>query len=304
MEDRLHTTEAPHGETVHLPASTHWPIVLAFGCTMGVAGLVTNIWITGFGILLALFGCVGWFRDVLPQESHEDIPVVVQPVEIASTRRSVERLHIHPEHRAHLPIETYPILSGIKGGIAGGIAMIFPAILYGLIAHHSIWYPVNLLGGAGATPRQITEAQLASFQWDWFLTAIVIQAVVSILVGLLYGAMMPMLPRHPVLLGGILAPFLWTGLIHASMGIINPALDAHISWPWFLVSQLTYGIVAGFVVARESKIRTDRGVTFIARMGIEAPGLMESRPDAGPPAMGHHEFDPKGKQPPRDRGNH
>ena len=244
-------TEAPHGETVHMPAPSHWPIVLAFGCTCAAGGLVTNMWISVFGGVMVLFGCVGWFRDVLPQEAHEDIPVMVQPVTITSTRRSVERLQIHPEHRTHLPVETYPIISGLKGGIAGGVAMIFPAILYGLIAHHSIWYPVNLLGGAGATPRQITDAQIASFHWDWFLIAIVIQAIVSILVGLLYGAMLPMLPRRPVLLGGIIAPLLWTGLIHASMGIINPALDAHISWPWFLVSQLTYGFVAGLVVARE-----------------------------------------------------
>lgn len=257
--------------------------MLAFGCTMGVTGLVTNLWITLFGAVLALFGCIGWFRDVLPHEAHEDIPVIVQPVEIASTRRSVQRLLILPEHRAHLPVETYPVVSGLKGGIAGGIAMVFPAILYGLIAHHSIWYPVNLLGGAGATPRQITEAQIASFHWDWFLIAIVIQTIVCLLVGLLYGAMLPMLPRHPVILGGIIAPFLWTGLIHASMGIINPALDAHISWPWFLVSQLTYGIVAGLVVARESRIRTGAGLPFFARMGIEAAGLMESNPHAGPP---------------------
>jgi len=36
--------------------------------------------------------------------------------------------------------------SGIKGGIAGGIAMVIPALIYGLIAEHSIWYPVNLFG--------------------------------------------------------------------------------------------------------------------------------------------------------------
>jgi hypothetical protein len=250
---------------------------------MAVAGLVTTYWISAFGGVLIIAGCIGWFRQVLPHEAHEDLPVVVQPITVETTRRSVERLEIGPEHRVHLPVETYPVLSGIKGGIAGGIAMIFPAIIYGLIAHHSLWYPVNLLGGAGATPRQITEAQIASFHWEWFLVAIVIQTVVCILVGLLYGAMLPMLPRHPVLLGGIVAPFLWTGLIHASMGIINPALDAHISWPWFLVSQLTFGVVAGLVVARQSRVRTARGLPFIARMGIEAPGLMESTLNAGPP---------------------
>ena len=61
----------------------------------------------------------------------------------------VDRIRLSPRHRARLPVETYPVISGIKGGIAGGIAMIGPALLYGLIAQHSIWYPVNLLGGAG-----------------------------------------------------------------------------------------------------------------------------------------------------------
>jgi hypothetical protein len=291
MTETQHKAGPAHSETVHLPAPTSWPIILAFGCMMAAAGLVTTLWISAFGGVLVVAGCVGWFRQVLPHEAHEDIPVVVQPITIETTRRTVERLEIGPEHRAHLPVETYPVTSGIKGGIAGGIAMIFPAIIYGLIAHHSLWYPVNLLGGAGATPRQITDAQIAAFHWEWVLIAVVIQAVVSLLVGLLYGAMLPMLPRHPVILGGILAPFLWTGLIHASMGIINPALDAHISWPWFLVSQLTFGVVAGLVVARESRIRTGSGLPFIARMGIEAPGLMESHPHAGPPL-------------PRDREKH
>jgi hypothetical protein len=95
--------------------------------------------------------------------------------------------------------------------------------------------------------------------------------------------MLPMLPRQPVLLGGIVAPLLWTGLLHSAMGVINPALDARIQWGWFVVSQVTFGIVAGLVVAREGRIRTDSGLPFFARMGIEAPGLMESHPDAGPP---------------------
>ena len=43
----------------------------------------------------------------------------------------------------------FTFASGIKGGIAGGIAMVIPAELYGIIRFHSIWYVVNLLGGAG-----------------------------------------------------------------------------------------------------------------------------------------------------------
>jgi hypothetical protein len=278
-----HKTGPPHGETLHLPAPTHWPIMLAFGCMLGFAGLVTSLWVTVCGVVFALAGCIGWFRQVLPHEVHEAVPVVVQPVVIATTRRLVERLKVAPETRALLPVETYPILSGIKGGIAGGIAMMIPALLYGLIAQHSIWYPVNLLGGAGAMQHEITTAQIAAFHWSWLLVAVVIHSVTCLLVGLLYAAMLPMLPRRPVVLGGVVAPLLWTGLLHSTMGVINPALDERIQWGWFVVSQVTFGIVAGLVVAREGRIRTTGRIPFFARMGIEAPGLMESNPLAGPP---------------------
>lgn len=282
-----------HGETIHLPAPTSWPIILAFGCTMAAAGLVTTLSISLFGAVLMIAGCIGWFRQVLPHEAHEDVPVVAQPITIATTRRVVQRVEITPEHRAHLPVETYPVITGLKGGIAGGIAMIFPALLYGLIVQHSLWYTVNLLGGAGVGPSQhITTAELLTFHWSWFVVAIVIQTITCCLVGLLYGAMLPMLPRHPILLGGVLAPLLWTGLLHASMGIINPELDVRIRWGWFVVSQVVFGLVAGLVVAREARIRTSRGLPFFARMGIEAPGLIESNPHAGPPALKHHSFDP------------
>ena len=268
---------------IALPAPTAWPIVLALGCTLAAAGLVTDAGISILGGAFMLAGCLGWFRQVLPHEQYEELPVLDLPVTIASSRALVERIRLGPEHRAHLPIEIYPISSGIKGGIAGGFAMIVPALLYGLIAQHSIWYPVNLLGGAGVAHwTNPTTAEIAAFHWQGLLVAIVIQSVTCLLVGLLYGAMLPMLPRHPVLLGGILAPVLWTGILHSFMGIINPALDQRIQWAWFLVSQITYGLTAGFVVARQERIATGQSMPFAERMGIEAAGLIDSRPEAGP----------------------
>jgi hypothetical protein len=278
-----HEREHAAGASIHLPAPTAWPIVLAFGCTLAAAGLVTNMGISVLGGVLMLAGSIGWFRQVLPHEKHEEVPIAEQTVTITSARALVERIRLSSEHRARLPIETYPIISGIKGGIAGGIAMILPALLYGLIAQHSIWYPVNLLGGAGVAHwRNPTTAEIAAFHWQGLLVAILIHSVTCLLVGLLYGAMLPMLPRHPVLLGGILAPVLWTGVLHSFMGIINPALDQRIAWGWFLVSQVTYGVVAGIVVARQERVPTGQSLPWAARLGIEAPGLMESRPDVGP----------------------
>lgn len=281
MAELQHDSQ-PTGATIDLPAPTAWPIVLAFGCTLAAAGLVTAPGISVLGGVLMLAGCIGWFRQVLPHEQHGEVPVIDQPVTIASSRLLVERIRLSPEHRAHLPLETYPVSSGIKGGIAGGFAMIVPALIYGLVAQHSIWYPVNLLGGAGVAHwRNPSTAEIAAFHWQGLLVAIVIHSVTCVLVGLLYGAMLPILPRRPVLLGGVLAPVLWTGILNSFMGIINPALDARIQWGWFLVSQVTYGVTAGLVVARQGRIRASQSMPFAARFGFEAAGLMESRPDVG-----------------------
>lgn len=261
-------------ESIHLPSPTAWPIIMAFGVTLTFAGLVTNAGVSMLGAVLALAGAVGWFRQVLPHEAHEDVPVVIEEVVIETARSEVEHVVIDEHHREHFPVETYPILSGLKGGIAGGIAMIPPALLYGYLSHHSIWWPVNLLGGAGvANWRNPSVADIAQFHWAGLLVATAIQIVVSLLVGLLYGAMLPMLPRHPIVLGGILAPVLWTGVIHATLNIVNPVLDSNIAWGWFLVSQVTFGLVAGWVVSRQEKKLTEQSVPFVLRMGIEASGL-------------------------------
>lgn len=269
---------------IQLPAPTVWPIVLALGCTLAAASLVTDVGIGMLGAVLMLAGSVGWFRQVLPHEQHEEVPVVDLPVTIATSRALVERIRLSPEHRAHLPLETYPVASGLKGGIAGGFAMIVPALIYGQLAYHSIWYPINLLGGAGVAHwRNPSTADIAAFHWQGLLVAIAIHSVTSVLVGLLYGAMLPMVPRRPVLLGGILAPVLWTGILHSFMVIINPALNQRIQWGWFLISQVTYGLTAGLVVARQERIRTGQSIPFAERMGIEATGLMDSPPDTASP---------------------
>lgn len=265
-------------QVVHLPASTAWPVVLALGLMLVFASLVTNPGIAVLGVTLALFGGIGWFRQVLPHEHHEEIAVQVETIPIVTARPRIARIQIDETHRARLPLETYSVMSGVKGGIAGGIAMIVPAIIYGLISHHSIWYPINLLGGAGIPNWQYASAaDLSAFNWTALLVATAIHGVTSILVGLLYGAMLPMLPRHPVVLGGVIAPLLWTGLLHSILGIINPFFAARINWAWFLASQFAFGIVAGLVVARQGRVRTAQYLSFAQRIGLETPGLMHER---------------------------
>ena len=266
--------------SIHLPAPTGWPLLLAFGVTLAFAGLVTNTAVSVCGAIFILFGCRGWFLQVLPKESVEAIRLSPRAARALTARRRVEHIAIDATSRARFPLETYPVTAGLKGGIAGGIAMILPALLYGFVAQHSIWYPVNLLGGAGVAHwRNPSTADIAAFHWQGLLVASIIHIVTSLLVGLLYGAMLPMWPRRPVLLGGIVAPLLWTGLLHSSMGLINPALQQRIAWGWFAVSQFAFGVVAGLVVVREERILIAQPAPLIARLGIEAPGLMRSHND-------------------------
>jgi hypothetical protein len=278
-----HTAGPEHGESIHLPAGTSWPIVLAFGCTLLLGGILLGVYISLLGAVLVVFGCVGWFRQLFPHEHAEHIPVVVQPIQIETVRKKVDR-YVLPGNLpadSELPAST-PIMAGLKGGIAGGIAMVVPALIYGVVAHHSIWYAINLLGGAGLTGMgSLSTASLDAFHPMTFLIAIVIHVITSLLVGLLYGALLPMLPRHPIVLGGILAPVLWTGLLHSSLGLINPTFDARISWPWFVVSQIAFGLVAGWIVSRDESYRRVQKLPFAMRAGLEIPGIMHGNEKNG-----------------------
>jgi hypothetical protein len=100
---------------------------------------------------------------------------------------------------------------------------------------------------------------------------------VSILVGLLYGAMLPMFPRRPIVLGGLIGPVLWSGLLYTILDLLNPLLASHIDWVWFMASQVAFGIVAGLVVVRQASFPTRENVSFVIRAGVEAPGTMAPR---------------------------
>jgi|SRR5580692_5700459 hypothetical protein len=269
--------EASQPGTVRLPAPTSWPIVLAFGVTLLFAGLVTSISVSLLGTVLVIAGCVGWFRDILPNEKHVDVPIVEEYAPITTARPQVSRLPIAPDlPRALLPIETYPVSAGIKGGLAGSAAMALLACIYGILKQGSIWYPINLLAATVYSQSMKLElASLNAFHIGSFLLAVVLHLVTSLLVGLLYGAMLPMFPRRPILLGGVIGPVLWTGLLHSILGLINPLLDERIDWRWFIASQFAFGIVAGLVVVRQVRVRVRQFMPFALRAGIETPAVAE-----------------------------
>ena len=264
---------------IEVPASTAWPLVLAFGFTLMFAGLLTDVSVSVLGVVLAVAGCAGWFGEVFPQEHEETVAVVFEELRITTERRAVERVPVAPDLvRAWLPLETYPISAGLKGGLAGGTAMAVLACAYGLLKAGSIWYPINLLAATVyAQSLKLGPEQLNSFHGDSFALALVLHGIGSIFVGLLYGAMLPMFARRPIVLGGLIAPVLWSGLLYSMMQLLNPLLASRINWTWFMASQIAFGVVAGIIVVRQERVSTRENLPFVVRAGIEAPGIMPPR---------------------------
>ncbi len=281
-ESNLGTPSMP--AYVPLPAPSIWPGLLALGLTLVMAGLISSPLLSISGGCLSFAGCVGWLLQVLPRDRHKNVRLEAKPVQIATSRRTVARIAAaQAPHRARLPLEIYPISAGIKGGLAGSTAMAALAILYGVLSHGSVWYPINLLGGVVYAETQMGTEWLSAFHIELFVVATLLHLTGSILVGLLYGAVLPMLPRRPILLGGVFAPLAWTGLLYSVLGIVNPLLNARINWWWFLASQVAFGVVAGLVVIRQMRIPTWQ-YPLAARAGVETPGMMGEEGEGNRPS--------------------
>jgi hypothetical protein len=173
------------------------------------------------------------------------------------------------------------ITAGILGGLVGGALMPIPAILWSLANRHGLWYPVNLLAGMvvpgmGGLPPE----QLEQLDGNWLAIALVIHALLSVSFGLVYGLLLPKLPPIPgsVAWGGMLMPLLWTATAYSLMGVANKVLQQYVDWPWFIVSQFVFGIVASIVVHRSEKIP----VPPLTRQGEEET-RRQGETDAGNP---------------------
>lgn len=268
---------------IAMPAPTFWPMIFAFGVALMLAGLVTDWVVSSVGFVIFLRAAFGWWHNVIPVEAHHAMEIDLQrrPSPILVEARSVVRLKAgEGRHRVRVPEKIHPYSAGIWGGLAGAAVMAGLACLYGLIAEHSIWYPVNLLAGVVIpSMAHATIAQLRAYDGLAFFAALVGHVTISILVGVLYAVMLPMFPKYAPLWGGILMPLLWSGLIATTLSILNPAMNERINWPWFIACQLGFGIVGGFVIARSTSINTMQSWDFAERAFVDAPGLRPPRED-------------------------
>lgn len=257
--------EAPYSRAI--PTPTGGPLVTAFGVAMLFAGIVTNIAASVIGAIALAIGGVWWFREVFPKEQLEAIEPTGGQLEVLPPPLPDREA---PSKRLVLPVEIHPYRAGVLGGLAGGAAMAAVAAAWGIVKHGSLWLPINLLAGAvNPSMAELGEPELAAFDGGWLAIACLIHLVLSIGTGLLFTVALPMMPRRPMLFGVVVAPVILTALSWSTMGIVNPALEEFISWPWFVASQVAFGAVCGFMVNRFEMVPTMRGTSLAARLRVE-----------------------------------
>ncbi len=252
-----------HEHGIEMPLPTAYPFVLSVGVTMFGFGLATSLAISAVGLVIFVLGIIGWVGEMLPGRGHgheEPAPEALRAKPVVGQTGLVEQLQPGMAgYRFRLPEKVHPISAGVWGGIVGGLVMPIPALLYGVISGKGFWFPVNLLAGMvmpGLEDR--TKEQLGQFDLGLFIVAVAIHITMAVVLGLMYGVLLPTLPEisRPVAWGGLLMPLLWTAVTYSAMRIVDPDLNARVSWPWFIFSQFIFGMVAALTFLRARPLGT------------------------------------------------
>jgi hypothetical protein len=262
------------GQGLDLPAGTSAPLYLAVGLALMLVSLVTNVIFAYAGLGVALWGAVGWWREIFPHERKEFVPAQSmedRAPEVVAAPGHVRNLVVgQGGHRVRLPLEYHPYSAGIRGGIVGGLAMAGAAAIYGLITQGSAW---SVLNGFGAIVLPIfgvvPSPDQTLFHPAIIASAAAIHIVFSLLIGLVYASVLPMLPGHPRLWGGLVAPLLWTGAGFVSLELVEPGAGDRIDWFAFIALQIIFGMTAGEVISRSERVKTLQSFPLVARAGFE-----------------------------------
>ena len=66
MADEVHVSDAQAdeaGESIHLPGPSYQPVLLAFGLTLAITGVVLFPFVAVIGGVIAIVALIGWIRD-------------------------------------------------------------------------------------------------------------------------------------------------------------------------------------------------------------------------------------------------
>ncbi len=274
-------TRAREGEGIELPASTTAPLYFALGLALLGVSLVTSVIFVFAGTMLAIWGAIRWWREVLPRERETFVPAQSQaeraPPVVPAPGRLPRGAGGEDRHRARLPLEYHPYGAGLRAGIAGGLAMAAVAGIHGLIVQGSPWHAFNAFAALvlplfGAQP----PTDMTSFHPVIVFFAGIIHVLLSLGIGLVYASVLPMLPGHPRLWGGVVAPLVWTGAGFVCVELVEPSAVESINWLVFILLQIVFGLTAGEVISRSEPVRTLQSFPLTTRAGLEVGSEEES----------------------------
>jgi hypothetical protein len=274
MMSESHTKD--DSSSIEMPKPTAAPLVLALGIALAAMGVAASLAFLFVGVVVFVAGLGMWISQLLPGRGHWREPRVepsLRPHAVIPVPGEIERLrHGVPGYRLRLPVKVHPVSAGIKGGFVGGLVMPVPALLYGILSGHGIWWPVNLLAGM-VVPGvgRMSIGELEQFHPALALAGALIHIVVSLFLGLIIGVLLPTLPqiRKPIAWGALLMPLLWTAASYVAFSVMNPAIRDGVAWFWFVISQLFFGVVAAVVFIMVEK----RGAILAGLVGGAAGGL-------------------------------
>ncbi len=157
------------------------------------------------------------------------------------------------------PTHVYPYTAGLVGGMAGGLAMIVPALAYGVLSGRGIWYPVNLVAATVMRGMQLmTPAQLAGFNPLALVAGLAIHLGLAAGLGFLFAVLLPMLPGRPVLWALVVGPLLWFSATLIALPQLNPVMSQLLDWSSFALANGVYGLAMGGWVMYTPRVEAHR----------------------------------------------
>jgi hypothetical protein len=167
--------------------------------------------------------------------------------------------HTEEPRELGYPTHVYPYTAGIVGGALGGLAMAVPALAYGWLSGHGIWYPINLVAATVLRSMQtMTPPQLAAFSLSALLVGVLIHLIVASGLGFVFALLLPTLPGRPIIWAVIVGPLLWFGATLIILPQINPVMSNLLDWPSFGLANIVYGLVMGGWVMRTPMVRAEQ----------------------------------------------
>ncbi len=245
-------------ETVHLPKPTGYPLAVAASSAVSSVGVMTDWSLCIAGSIMLVVSIGGWIRQLTPGRGHIDVPLVPldqrAPAVARSTRKISQARSGLPENRERFPQEIHSYRAAAWGGLMAGAVMAVLAILHSLVMGKGLFYNLNLL--SAILLRRFNDGgaeALTQFDSTSMILALAIHITASVSVGLMFGMILPMLPKSPLFWAGLVAPLMWSGLVFGLLGVINPVMNDHIDWFWFVVCQFGFGLTLGWYIKGGSK---------------------------------------------------